>query len=135
MPKKTPKPSIVVLAIGVVMFFFVILSGLMPVITQWHDDSTVQREVFINVPNPVIVAFYGVVATMLLIVAWLASLRVKNYERGQPDNRRTTKKNVHRRVTRLPQRRVDADAAARPAPRASCTRSSTSASSSCSSRR
>ena len=34
---------------------------------------------------------------MLLIVAWLASLRVQNYERGQPDNRRTTRKNAKRR--------------------------------------
>jgi hypothetical protein len=30
--------------------------------------------------------------------AWLASLRVRNYERGQPDNRRTNKKNVEKRA-------------------------------------
>ena len=34
---------------------------------------------------------------MLVIVAWLASLRVRNYERGAPDDRRTTKKNAKRR--------------------------------------
>ena len=34
---------------------------------------------------------------MLFIVAWLASLRVRNYERGAPDDRRTTKKNAKRR--------------------------------------
>ena len=35
---------------------------------------------------------------MLFICAWLVSLRVRNYERGTPDDRRTTKKNVHRRM-------------------------------------
>jgi Fe-S oxidoreductase/nitrate reductase gamma subunit len=44
------------------------------------------------------VAFYGAVATMLLVVAWLASLRVRNYERGLPDDRRTTRKNVEKRA-------------------------------------
>ena len=34
---------------------------------------------------------------MLLIVAWLASLRVRNYERGGPDDRRTNRKNVEKR--------------------------------------
>ena len=43
-----------------------------------------------------------------------SSMRVRNYERGEPDDRRTTKHNVHRRLARLPRRRVDADAAARP---------------------
>jgi Fe-S oxidoreductase/nitrate reductase gamma subunit len=35
---------------------------------------------------------------MLLIVAWLASLRMQNYERGQADNRRTNRKNVEKRA-------------------------------------
>jgi len=34
---------------------------------------------------------------MLLVTAWLVSLRVRNYERGQADDRRTTKKNAKRR--------------------------------------
>ena len=38
------------------------------------------------------------VAAMLFLCAWLISLRVQNYERGGPDDRRTTKKNVHRRL-------------------------------------
>ena len=80
------------------MAIFVIVSGIVPALTHWSDDSPIQREVFINVPTPVKVAFYASVATMLLIVAWLASLRVRNYERGQPDDRRTTRKNVERRM-------------------------------------
>ena len=35
---------------------------------------------------------------MLFVCAWLVSQRVKNYERGAPDDRRTTKRNFHRRM-------------------------------------
>jgi Fe-S oxidoreductase/nitrate reductase gamma subunit len=80
------------------MFVFVIASGVAPAITGWHDHSHVQREVFVNVPTAMKVAFYGAVATMLLIVGWLASLRVRNYERGLADNRRTTRQNVEKRA-------------------------------------
>ena len=44
-----------------------------------------------------LVAFYAALATMFIVVAWLASLRVRNYERGQPDDRRTTKRNAEKR--------------------------------------
>ena len=97
-PKKLPRPHHVVFALGVLMFFFVLASGIIPVLTGWHDDSPVQREVFVNVPDAVVVAFYFAVASMLLVVAWLASLRMKNYQRGQPDNRRTNRKNVEKRA-------------------------------------
>ncbi len=97
-PSKLPKPSQLVLGTGILLAIFVIASGLIPVITQWHDTSTVQREVFTNVPDPVVVAFYAAIATMLLVVAWLASLRVRNYQRGGPDDRRTNRKNVERRL-------------------------------------
>ena len=35
---------------------------------------------------------------MLFVCAWLVSQRVRNYERGAPDDRRTTKGNLHRRM-------------------------------------
>src|SRR4029079_4540029 len=70
----------------------------LPTITHWEDDSTVQRPVFINVPSAVKLAFYLMLAVMLYLVAWLASLRIRNYERGQPDDRRTTKANAKRRL-------------------------------------
>jgi Fe-S oxidoreductase/nitrate reductase gamma subunit len=95
---RLPKAHQVVLGLGVVMFVFVIGSGVLPAITGWHDNSHVQREVFWNVPTALKAAFYAAVATTLLIVAWLASLRVRNYERGRPDNRRTTRKNVEKRA-------------------------------------
>jgi len=96
--RRLPKPSQLVLSVGVLMALFVIASGIVPALTHWSDDSPVQREVFVNVPTPVKVAFYAAIATMLLVVAWLASQRVRNYERGQADDRRTTRKNVERRM-------------------------------------
>jgi Fe-S oxidoreductase/nitrate reductase gamma subunit len=95
---RRPKSSQLVLAFGVALALFTIASGIVPALTHWGDDSPIQREVFVNVPTALKVAFYAAVATMLLIVAWLTSLRVKNYERGQPDNRRTNRKNVERRL-------------------------------------
>src|SRR5947209_11366692 len=35
---------------------------------------------------------------MLFLCAWRVSIRVRNYVRDQPDNRRTTRHNLHRRL-------------------------------------
>jgi Fe-S oxidoreductase/nitrate reductase gamma subunit len=95
---RRPRTDQVVFGVGALMFVFVIASGIVPALTHWGDTSSIQREVFIDVPTPVKVAFYGAVATMLFIVAWLSALRVRNYQRGQPDDRRTTRKNFERRL-------------------------------------
>src|SRR4051812_10049471 len=95
---KLPRPHQVVFAFGLLMFVFVLASGIGPVVTQWHTHSNIVREPFGGIPDAVVVAFYFATATMLFIVAWLASLRMKNYERGLPDNRRTTRKNAEKRV-------------------------------------
>ena len=89
-------------------------SGIFPRITEWHDDSPIAREVFVNIPDPLYWAFYATVPIMLFMVAYLTSLRFRNYERGAPDDRRTTKKNAERRLRDFRSRRLDADAAARP---------------------
>ena len=93
-----PKPHQLVLGIGVLASLGTLASGIAPEITGWKDNSAIAREVFINVPAPLEVAFYLAVATGLFLTAWLTSLRVRNYERGKPDNRRTNKTNVHRRL-------------------------------------
>jgi Fe-S oxidoreductase/nitrate reductase gamma subunit len=92
------KPHQVVFGTGVLVGLFTLASGVVPALTHWQDHSTIRREVFINVPTAVKVAFYAAVSTMLLLVGWFASLRVRNYERGGPDDRRTTRKNAERRV-------------------------------------
>ncbi|MBK5287521.1 MAG: respiratory nitrate reductase subunit gamma, partial [Acidimicrobiia bacterium] len=93
-----PKPHQIVLGIGVLAAVGTLASGIAPEITGWHDKSSIAREVFVNIPAPLEVAFYLAVATGLFLTAWLTSLRVRNYERGKPDNRRTNKGNVHRRM-------------------------------------
>jgi len=92
------KPHQWILVIGVLAAAGAIASGIAPRITEWHDDSPVSREVFVNVPDPVYWLFYGVVTVMLFACAWLIAQRVRNYQRGKPDDRRTNKQNVHRRL-------------------------------------
>jgi len=94
---RRPRPHQIVLAIGIASAIFTIASGIVPSITNWHFDSAIERPVFFDVPTALKVAFYASGSTMLLVVAWLASLRVRNYERGVPDDRRTTRKNAKRR--------------------------------------
>src|SRR5206468_2639471 len=65
---------------------------------DFQDHHAVSREVFFNVPGPLEAVFYGVLPMLFLAAAWLFSRRVRNWERGQPDNRRTTTRNLKRRV-------------------------------------
>jgi len=96
---RRPKPHQLILAIGIVAAAGTIASGIAPTITGWEEESHVHRVVFGNVPAPMKVAFYAVAATMLIATSWLISLRVRNYERGKPDDRRTTKDNRRRRLS------------------------------------
>jgi Fe-S oxidoreductase/nitrate reductase gamma subunit len=96
--KLLPKPHVVVLIVGALVAVGTIASGIAPRVTEWHDSSEVSREPFVNVPDAMYWAFYMVAATMLFVCAWLVSQRVRNYQRGKPDNRSTTTKNVHRRL-------------------------------------
>ncbi len=92
------KPGAVVLVVGVLVAAGAIASGVVPRITEWTDSSRVARPVFVDVPDPIYWLFYATVATMLFVCAWLAAIRVRNYVRGGPDDRRTTRANVHRRL-------------------------------------
>ena len=95
---KLPKPHQLVLVVGVLVALGTLASGIAPRITEWADDSVVAREPFGGVPDPMYWAFYATAAVMLFVCAWLVSQRVRNYERGAPDDRRTTKKNLHHRM-------------------------------------
>jgi Fe-S oxidoreductase/nitrate reductase gamma subunit len=96
---RKPKPHQLVFVVGVLLAVFTLASGLVPTITHWEDTSPVRRPAFIDIPSPLKLAFYLTVSTMLFIAAWLASQRIRNYERGGPDDRRTTRKNVKQRLT------------------------------------
>jgi Fe-S oxidoreductase/nitrate reductase gamma subunit len=95
---RRPTPSTVVLWIGVAAALGTLASGLVPHLTHWEDHSHIARTVFGDIPGPMQVAFYFVAAMMLFAVAWLASLRIQNIQRGGPDDRRTRRENAKRRM-------------------------------------
>src|SRR5262249_41443697 len=95
---RLPKPHQVVVAVGVLAALGALASGIVPRVTEWNDHSTVSRRVFGDVPDPVYWTFYAGIALMLLAVTWLAWARGRDYERRQPDARRTTKANAHLRM-------------------------------------
>ncbi len=92
------KPHQLVIAASVMAALVFAGSGIVPSITDWHDDSPVSREVFGNVPAPVQAVFYTLMATMCLVVGWMAAMRVKNWERGRPDDRSLRRDNAGRRA-------------------------------------
>ncbi|MEO1064293.1 MAG: heterodisulfide reductase-related iron-sulfur binding cluster [Actinomycetota bacterium] len=92
------RPQHIVLALGVGIGLFTLLSGILPSLTGWENDNEVHRTVFVNVPAGIKVAFYTVVPILLIWGAVNFANRVKNWERGAPDNRKTTPKNLKRRL-------------------------------------
>ena len=95
------------------MGVFTLVSGIIPQITEWHDDEGPAREVFDGIPGPLQVAFYTVIPAMLVWGAFAFADRVRNWERGAPDRRRTTPEERQAPPRRLPRRRVHAHPAAR----------------------
>ena len=96
-PKRI-KPYQLVIGIGIFMGLFTMVSGILPQITSWHDTKQPSREVFGGVPGALQVAFYTVIPVMLVWGAFAFAARVRNWERGGPDRRRTTRSNVKRRL-------------------------------------
>jgi Fe-S oxidoreductase/nitrate reductase gamma subunit len=92
------KPSTLVLIGGVLFTVVIIGSYTASTIENFKDHHSVSREVFFNIPGPLEAVFYGVLPVIFLSATWLFSRRVRNWERGQPDDRSTTAKNVKRRV-------------------------------------
>ncbi|HEX4979913.1 MAG TPA: respiratory nitrate reductase subunit gamma, partial [Acidimicrobiales bacterium] len=92
------RPSQVILAIGVALALVVGASGIFATLMGWHDESPVTREVFENVPSAFKAIFYTVLSLLFVGVAYLASQRAQNWERGRPDRRATTARNAKKRV-------------------------------------
>ena len=83
-----PTPPPAVLRVGSLVALGSLAPGLAPRLTDWADDSSVTREPFGGIPDAMYWAFYATAAVMLFVCAWLVSQRVRNYERGAPDDRR-----------------------------------------------
>ena len=96
-PKRI-KPHQLALGLGIGIAAFTLISGIVPLITDWHNENAWQREVFGNIPGPLKVAFYTVIPLVLVWGSFQFSNRMKNWERGKPAQRRTTAKNVKKRA-------------------------------------
>jgi Fe-S oxidoreductase/nitrate reductase gamma subunit len=96
-PKRL-KPYQLSIALGVGIGVFTMVSGIIPLITGWKGDSPIHREVFGGIPGALIIAFYTVIPVMLIWGSLRFADRIRNWERGAPDRRRTTKKNVKQRL-------------------------------------
>ena len=99
MERKRIKGPHIVLVIGLAFAIVTALSGIASAVFQQHDDSPVTREVFGGIPSSLKIAFYVMMSILLVYGAVLFGQRVKNWTRGKPDDRRTTKKNVKRRLS------------------------------------
>jgi Fe-S oxidoreductase/nitrate reductase gamma subunit len=92
------RPAYVAVGIGIAFALLTVASGVVATLLQWHDDSGVQREVFGNIPSAWKAVFYTALPVLIIYGAVVFSWRVRNWERGAPDDRRTTRANVGRRL-------------------------------------
>jgi Fe-S oxidoreductase/nitrate reductase gamma subunit len=91
------RPYQLVLGLGVAVGLFTAASGLVPVIVGDQEDKAISRKVFEGIPGPLKLAFYSVIPVLLVWGSFLFAQRVRNWERGGPDDRSTTPKNAKRR--------------------------------------
>jgi Fe-S oxidoreductase/nitrate reductase gamma subunit len=91
-------PQQLVIGLGVAIALFTIGSGLAPGLTGFEEKSSIHREVFGNIPDAMKVAFYTVIPALLVYGAVLFSFRVRNWQRGAPDDRSTNAGNIKRRL-------------------------------------
>ena len=92
------KPHQLSIVIGVGVGAFALVSGILPQFTKWHGDSEVSRKVFGGIPGPIQAAFYSIVPMMIIWGSLRFADRIRNWERGTSDRRRTTAKNAKRRL-------------------------------------
>ncbi|MGA1361440.1 MAG: (Fe-S)-binding protein [Ilumatobacteraceae bacterium] len=96
-PKRL-RPYQLSIAIGLGVGTFTLVSGIVPNLTGWHNESPIHREVFGGIPGALKVAFYTVIPMMIVWGSFRFADRIRNWERGAPDRRRTTTKNAKRRL-------------------------------------
>lgn len=95
------RPSQLVMLAAVGVAGVVAASGLIGALVSTPDRSPVGRDVFSGVPHALRAVFYAVTVALVLAAGYLFSQRVQNWERGQPDRRRTTAANRSRRLADL----------------------------------
>jgi hypothetical protein len=95
------RPHQLVVIVGLVAALVTVASYAAATLFGFEDVSPIRREVFGDIPDAFQVVFYTATTALLFGAGWMLSLRVRNWERGTPDRRPTTAKNVHRRLRDL----------------------------------
>jgi len=98
-PTRRLKASQLVILLGLAIGAITAISGVASWLFSYElDDDAVTREVFGGIPGPLKAAFYIVIPLVLIYGAVLFSQRVRNWERGRPDNRALNARTVKRRA-------------------------------------
>jgi len=92
------KPHQIVIGLGVLIGMATVASGIAPLLLDHPHPSGPGRVVFDNIPGPIQLVFYTCMPALLIYGAFAFGNRVKNWERGRPDDRRTTRKNFATRM-------------------------------------
>ncbi len=100
-PRRPLKASELVLVLALLFAALVAASGIAGALEAAHDPSRVSRETFWDIPHALRAVFYTALVVLVTASGWLLSVRVQNWERGQPDRRATTAANRRRRVRDL----------------------------------
>jgi Fe-S oxidoreductase len=97
------KPRHIALAVGLGFAAITALSYIAELtwLKNVHDDSTETRIYFLNIPEALRAGFYITVILAIVFGAFAFASRMKNWERGAPDNRKTTSKNLKKRAEDL----------------------------------
>src|SRR5438270_7754283 len=95
------RPHHIAIALGLFWFLALIASDVVASILKFEDHSTIQRVTFIHIPTALRTLFYATVAILFFACGYLFSLRIRNWTRGKPENRATTRNNVERRAKDL----------------------------------
>ena len=99
-PKRL-QPYQIAIVVGVAVALVTVASGIAASVFQFHDDSSVTREVFDNIPAWLKVAFYTVIPIVIVYGGFMFAQRMKNWVRGGPDRRDLTPKNAKKRFENL----------------------------------
>jgi Fe-S oxidoreductase/nitrate reductase gamma subunit len=92
------KPSHIPLILGGALALITVISGLRGALAPERETTHIQRTVFLNIPSPLRALFYVTLTLLWLVGSWIFAQRVQNWERGLPDRRSTSRKNVARRA-------------------------------------
>jgi Fe-S oxidoreductase/nitrate reductase gamma subunit len=94
-------PVQLVILVALLIAALTAASGVAGSVEGFHDPSRISREVFAGIPSAMRALFYTVLVVLLVVSGWLFAIRVENWQRGQPDDRSTTRRNVRRRLSEL----------------------------------